>query len=480
MKLDRKRLWFGLSGVGVLIVLGSSGWWWQAAKVRAAVAAVVPARPGLQGQGPGLGERIEVAERRARSVRTAIAGLAELARLYHANGFLPQAGECERALTGLDRSNPLWPYLLAHTLGGYGDLDAALPLLQRTVELAPDYVPAQIQLADALFKRNENARAAAVYRQVLDRDPTNGYALIGLARTELAAGLPAAAQQRLQRLVAAQPEFVAAWTLLINIDEQLGDQAAAATHRRQAPPTDRSYEMPDPWVDELMMECHDPYRLAVAAAAADPANNQARARQLLERATAIAPEGDLAFRLLGNLLADLGEFAAARRNLERATVNNPKDPDNWSYLVRVLKSMADMPAANRALDAGLAHCPDAPVLHLERGRRLVAAGQLEAAAGAFAYAQQLRPNDSSAPMELARVLFRQDRLEEGVAELRKVVQIDATHPVAVVLLARYAINNGDETAAAEWIDRARRQPKLPVGDLQRVVEEYRARFGRTP
>ena len=78
------------------------------------------------------------------------------------------------------------------------------------------------------------------------------------------------------------------------------------------------------------------------------------------------------------------------------------------------------------------------------------------------------------------MLFRQGRLEAGVEALREVVAIDPSHPVAVVLLARYAISQGEAAVAAEWIDRARRQPQVPPGDLKQVIEEYRTQFGRMP
>jgi tetratricopeptide (TPR) repeat protein len=268
--------------------------------------------------------------------------------------------------------------------------------------------------------------------------------------------------------------------LLINVDEQLGDATAAEIHRLRARDAGRPREMPDPWVDELMLYCYDSYRLAVAASAADPANNQARARQLLERAVSIAPNDDLPHRLLGNLLSDLGELSGARIFLERATVIAPKEPDNWSYLVRVLKAMGDVAAAGRAVDAGLEHCPQSAALHLEHGRRFAAAGRFAHAMSEFEESRRLRPEESSAYIEIAQIHFLQNRLEAGVAELRHAHAVEPNHPIATLLLARYAINTGDERAAVEWIQRARAQPKLSAQDLARVTAEYQAEFGRAP
>ncbi len=380
----------------------------------------------------------------------------------------------------LDPSNALWPYLRAHTAGGYGDLEAALPLLQRVIELAPDYAPARVRLGDARLKRNELEGAAAAYREALSGDAANGFASVGLARVEIAAGNETAARDRLLQLVAAQPLFAPAWGLLISIEERLGNSAAAETHRSGARDAGVPREMPDPWIDALMEYCYDAYRLAVAAAAAEPANRQARARQLLERAVGVAPNDDLPHRLLGNLLSDLGELSSARVFLERATIIAPKEPDNWSHLVRVLKAMGEISAASRAVEEGLVHCPDSAVLHLERGRRFVAAGRLDQAMIEFEESRRLRPEESSAYIEIAQTHFRQNRLEAGVAELRRAHAVEPNHPIAVVLLARYAINTGDERAALDWIRRARAQPKVPAQDITRVIAEYQAAFGRAP
>ncbi|HYD83626.1 MAG TPA: tetratricopeptide repeat protein, partial [Opitutus sp.] len=368
-----KQIRIALSVAVVIALASAGGWWWRAAATRDRVAAIIPTQPDRLRAASELQARVNEAEARARGLRQPLDGLADLARLYHANGFAAQAAECARALMQLEPSNALWPYLQAHMMGGYGDLEGALPLLQRAIELAPNYAPARVRLGDALLKQNEAERAAQTYRDALSRDPGNGYASIGLARVEIAAGNETAARDRLLKLVAAQPMFAPAWGLLIGIDERLGDRTAAETHRLHARNAGTSREMPDPWIDELMAYCYDAYQLAVAAAAADPMNNQARARQLLERAVSVAPNDDLPRRLLGNLLSDLGELSSARLFLEQATVFAPKEPDNWSHLVRVLKAMGDISAASRAVDVGLEHCPDSAVLHLERGRRLAAA-----------------------------------------------------------------------------------------------------------
>jgi uncharacterized protein HemY len=81
---------------------------------------------------------------------------------------------------------------------------------------------------------------------------------------------------------------------------------------------------------------------------------------------------------------------------------------------------------------------------------------------------------------MAQTHFLQYRLEAGIAELRHAQAVEPNHPVVIILLARYAINTGDDRAALEWIRRARGQPKVLAQDLARVTAEYKNEFGRAP
>ena len=130
-----------------------------------------------------------------------IAALGELSRLYHANGFFAEACQCYQALLQADGADPLWPYRFATIVAGYGQLADALPLLRRAVSLAPDYIPARIRLGDTLLKMNQKAEAGAAYAAVLDREPNNPYALLGLARLDVDAGRWAEARERLEVVV---------------------------------------------------------------------------------------------------------------------------------------------------------------------------------------------------------------------------------------------------------------------------------------
>jgi tetratricopeptide (TPR) repeat protein len=479
----RGRRWkrgFGAAAIGVAVV--GAVLWWHCLTRREAVEESLPPRPDLDHASAELRERIDDAERRTHSEWRAVAGLAELARLYHANGFLSEASLCERALIRLDSANPHWTYLLANIVGGYGQLEEALPLLERTVSMAPNYIPAYVRWGDALLKTNQAAQATRVYRKALALDPGSTYAALGLARDEVAAGNWSAARGQLQQIVGAHPEFTPAWTLLSTIEERLNNRAAADADRARS--NGASGGMPDPWIDELMDDCYDTYRLAVAAAVAAvvPGGVEGRnkGRQLLERAVAIAPLDAGLHRLLGNLLAKMNNLPDARRHLERATELAPDESENWNNFITVLTSIGDVQATNRALAEGLRFCPQSPNLHLERGRRLERAGDLIRAAADFEEARRLRPEQSDAYVELALIRFQTGKLEEGIAEIRGALSVDPGQPAALILMAHYAVDTKDEAAAKEWIHRCRLQSRVNQEDLNSIIGQFREKFHQVP
>ena len=71
--------------------------------------------------------------------------------MYHANGFLDEAGRCYQGLQQLDPAEPRWLHLHATILAGYGQIEPALALWKRVRELAPDYLPAQLRSGDSLL-----------------------------------------------------------------------------------------------------------------------------------------------------------------------------------------------------------------------------------------------------------------------------------------------------------------------------------------
>ena len=109
---SRLPIFIGL-GVAVIALVGGGFWWQHATAARDEVAARLPPLPDLTTANPTLVERIHGADTQALSRSNPIAGLIELSRLYHANGYLETAMTAYRGLAELQPTEARWPHLHA-------------------------------------------------------------------------------------------------------------------------------------------------------------------------------------------------------------------------------------------------------------------------------------------------------------------------------------------------------------------------------
>lgn len=472
--VSRRRLAWGIVAAAGLLSAGVFGW--RVVRTREIALASVPTRPDASALPAVFTELLADADTGARGYRNSEQNLATLARLYHANGFLNEASRCYSGLMVLEPRNPRWPHLLATIHAGYGRLDEAVPLFLRAVELDPTYFAARLRLGDTLLKTNDLTAATAAYETLIKADSANAYALLGLARCRLEAGDWQAARDLLHKATTKSPDSFGAWTLLATVDEHFGDAASAAAARQRARAIGWFRESPDPWLDELLDDCYDPYRLAVATAAN---GNPVVAQRRLERAIALAPNAGTYRRQLGRLLYDQHNYEAARTHLAKAVDLNPMDADAWALLIETLETLHDATGAERALAAALARCPDSAALHHLNGKRLRKIQRFDEAQAELALAKKLQPNEARAFIEQALVYFDQDRLDDGIRELQQALKVEPGSILALQILARYAIYQKDESAARHWIQQLRAQPR-GANDLDAVLQAFARQFGHAP
>jgi tetratricopeptide (TPR) repeat protein len=459
--------------------VGAGAWWWLAGQAQARVATFLPALPDLSQSPPALRERVMLADTHARQHFGAIKGLTELARVYHANGFLEVASRCYAGLEQLQPNEPRWPHLHATILAGYGEIEPALILWQKVRALAPDYLAAQLRSGDCLLKANRPQEATAAYEAALRLEPNNPYALLGLARIDLEAGRWEQARPRLEQVVR-QTNFTLGYDLIVSLYERLG-LAQRATEIRSMAKASGAYRDPaDPWLDALLDDCLEPYHLSLAAGTIARNGDQAGARRLLERAVEVAPTDVSVVYQLGTLLMAMGDQAGALWHLRRCTELAPDFADGWANLSALQAAMGDVSAADRTLAEGLRRCPQSPGLHLQYARKLQAAGQPGEAIAEFKTSIRLRPNEPDAYIDLANLYIHQGRNAEGVAEMERALVAEPGNPVALGVLAMNAIMSGDETEALRALAAVRAQPRVPREQVQQLTGAYRKKYGRAP
>ncbi len=455
---------------------GAGGYYWQRAAHRAEVfAAAVPPLPDIANWPEPFRRRIENAERRLATVP--LEALAELARLYHANGFFAEAAQCYTGLGQLQPDDARWPHLHATILSGYGDNAPALRLWQRAVQLAPDYVPARLRLGDVQLKLSERAAAAATYRAILADHPQEPYAQLGVARCEFEAGNWERALRLLEPLVA-QTNYNLGYDLIVTVYEQLGRTAEATAIRSRVRESGAYRDPADPWVDALADECYDVYRLSLASGAAQRNNDFPLAYRRIEQALALAPEQATLHFQLGNLNKNTKAYSKARQNYERSAELKPDFSDAWIELSIVCETIGDRVAGDRAMIEGLKRCPASPGLLLLNGRRLVRNERLEEAIPLLRESIRIRPNEADAYLFLTTILVRLGRTAEAIEWVEGALRAEPDHPGALSIRAFHAVVNEDEASARQWIRRMENQPRLRRSEIDQILGAYRERFGR--
>jgi tetratricopeptide (TPR) repeat protein len=450
---------------------------WRAVARRNLVLSAIPPHPNTSALPAELESEIASAEESAHGYLHPVDGLATLSRLYHANGFYDEAMRCYGALRQLQPREGRWPHLEASILAQFGRQDEALPREEKAVELAPDYLPARLRLGDEFLNGNQWPDAARTYSEVLARSPDDPYALLGLAKCEVAAGDWGKARQNLEQSIKNHPDFIGGLSLLVTVDDHQGDHSSADALKNFIGRREFA-DLSDPWLDGLMDDCYDPYRISVASAVADAAGRSSAAKELLERAIALSPNTSAFHRQLALLYSRQGDMASARQHLERAVAVSPTDNDSWLVLSQVLGQMGDHEASERALEAGLANCPDSYGLHLEHGNQLNAAGRREAAIAEFREAHRLNPAETGPLVQLASALFADNQEDEALACLREALEKQPENPPALATLTFYFINRGNETAALEWWAHVRRQTRTPPQTVEALKQAFQQKFGR--
>jgi tetratricopeptide (TPR) repeat protein len=262
-------------------------------------------------------------------------------------------------------------------------------------------------------------RAEAVYRKVLQRDPSNVDALHLLGLAALNRGNPERAIQLIGRALAIAPNLAEAYINLGNAQRVAGHGASAVASYRRAIGL-----KPDLWDahNNLALTLGEQGDFAGALTHAERARelnsdhpdvlsnlastlralgNLATAETIAQRAAQLAPDRADLHLNLANVLADLHRFDEATASYRRAIELTPRFAAAHYGLGRASYVAGDMQAAVKAYRAALALDGDQAVIWNDLGRAMRALGQFEEAITAFQRALVIRPDFADAHRNLA-------------------------------------------------------------------------------
>jgi len=471
-----KRTWIiaaSLLALVAAIVLG--GLYFRAESVRARVDSPLPTAPsGLASISQELDVRVREADRRMRRGLFPKSALVELSRLYHANGYYDEAISAYEALKTLEPDEPRWPHLLSKIRASFGQLNHAIEEGRRTVERAPDYHPAWLDLGNSLLKRNQFEEAEGAFQKILANEPNHPYALLGMARIRIEGGGWDEARSLLERAVEKSEGRVGV-ELLGTVYEEVGDEKAK-DRLLFAYDIGLHTDPPDPWLEDLLSDSYDAYALSLASGMALRRGDREGAKRWLDRAIALEPNDPILYFQYGNTVLG-SDASSAIRFYRKCTRLKPDFSDGWHYLALAYRSAGNERMAQQVVAEGLEKNPDSPALLIEMANGFIEEERYQRAIGLLRKAIRLRPNEAGGYIGLSRAYFNRGDISPGVDAMREALAAEPGHPLALTTLTMHEIRVGNGAKAKEYLSRLQMQPKVDPQDRTKLELEFRERFG---
>lgn len=430
---------------------------------------ILPA-PSTKSLHPELAQRIVALHKESLESSNRIDSLAKLSQLYHANGYLNHAWQNYRILIELDGDNPLWHHRLATIVSGYGQLNDAVALYQKAIELNPDYIPTRIHLGDTLLKLNRYGEAKNAFQSILESDSANPYALFGLARVSLAQNNLVVAKRLLES--ARRSNNRIGGDLLADIYETLGETSRARALMHEV--TWSSHiNIPDPWVDDIVSDCYDSFEVAMAAGKAGRAGNLTKAIQLMNKALALDPLDPYAHDHLAQLYKEQGNVTEARKSYENCTKVLPTYDQGWAGLIAIDKESGQHAQAYDLINQALIHCPNSPTINNYKGEYLLNNNQPNEAIPYFKTAIRNKPHHPTGYNYLASAYLKIGQNENALEQLQLALKAEPRNPLALKLITIFYILAGREEQAQSYLQEAIASPRIEeavIGQLQAMFD----------
>ena len=429
--------------------------------------------PSIKGLNPVLAQRIAKLNKRSVEGPDRIDSLALLSRIYHANGYLNHAWQSYRILIELDDKNPLWLHRLATIVSGFGQLDDAVVLYQKSIKLDSKYIPTRIHLGDTLLKLNRYDEAKTVFQSILNNEAANSYALFGQARISLAQNDTNRARHLLES--ARRSNNRIGGDLLADTYERQGETSKARALLHEVTLSSH-VNIPDPWVDEIVSDCYDSFEVAMAGGKAGRAGNTAKAIQLLNKSVSLDPLDHNAHNHLAKLYLMQGNLNQARRSYVNCTKVLPTFDEAWAGLISIELKSGNHVKASELIDRAIISCPNSPEINNYKGDALMAQNRPQEAIPFFKTTIRYLPQDATGYTYLASAYIKIGQSEKAIEQIRKALKAEPSNPLALKLIIIYYIQTGNQTQAESYLRKAILSPRIPEEVIRIMQTTFNEKF----
>jgi tetratricopeptide (TPR) repeat protein len=361
-----------------------------------------------------------------------------------------------RAAIGLAPDVASWQFQLGAWNEEAGNRSAALPSLQRAVELDPQNGEYQLRFARALARDGDPQNALAHFRKAVSLAATPAAGLfaeigkaavesnqpgeayeafqiaiekdgaaapfawsLGKARAAIAMGRREEARVLARGVLNGEGHPPEARLILAEVDEAEGRLYEAIRHLDHA-----ATEMDDPILPAL--------RLAHLWTATGSASRSAAAMQALLEAH---PENDEAHHLLAEALMESGQMEDALRAGQRASDLAARNASHWILLGRISRKMGQLDQSLAALAKAREIAPQDGHIATECGLTFEAQQRWDLALEAYRSGLKVDPENAELHYRMGVVHKNMRAYSDAASELRKAVQIEPQNLAAHKLLS---------------------------------------------
>ena len=405
------------------------------------------------------------------AARSDAAGWGRLGMAYEANGLLVQAATSYAEAARLDPREPRWLYRIALLRARRGDLDGALRDLDRVIQLAPSYAPAEWHRGQWRLDRGDLAGAEASFQAVLRASPRDPAGSAGLAQVLLARDDSAAAASVLEALLASTPGDRYALQLLGTAYRRLGREDEARLALTVGATGQPSW--PDPWSEEV-----DRDRRGFAVMLKDATRLGMERRfdesiQLLNQLCTLRPD-DTALRVyLGGMYASAGRLQEARLTLEPVLAADPQQFDAVMHLASGYLFAGDLDNAAAYATRALSIRPSSADAAKLRGVVAWQQGRTAEADALFTAATDADPRDPMPALYQGMILGQQGRYADARHRFEQALETNPLLGDALLGIADTYAAVGEFTQAERALARAGQvepeNPRLPAAKA-RITE----------
>jgi tetratricopeptide (TPR) repeat protein len=352
-----------------------------------------------------------------------------------------------------------WLFYLGWIQAAQGKYAEAALTLAQALRLKPDYLPAQLKVAESLLTTGQEEQSGKIYEAIAKQHPGCAEAYYGLGRVYSARGETAAAAESYFEACHLFPPYGAAHYALALAYRKLGETEKSQQHFvlfEQNKTTVPSVNDPlRSEIAELNLGAADHIRRGAAFERAGRIDEAITEHQ---KALKVNPQAVQAHINLISLYERRGQFEKALESYRAALKLNPNQADvHYNYGI-LLAKQGKQQDAERAFEQALQINPYHAEAHNNLGSLYGQQGRMAEALREFEEAVKNRPNYRLAHFHIGRILANEKRYDEAIQHfLKTLAPEDEETPRYLYALAATYARAGNLASALKYARTAREQ-----------------------